>query len=170
MKLLAFEAGISFSFTMLKELRHHAPSILENAMKNTYSVLTKMTSGLLRTVDYQFFVREEILNRHREFLIELAEDEKSTPNLKELAVKLILLVGNMRASGEDYLIAFNLIKKLHLNINIDAELSLTKYFKEKLSVNHTKEKPKFEKNIDYKEDFEILVGLGNDPTPGNYTR
>jgi hypothetical protein len=43
--------------------------------------------------------------------------------IKELAIKIILLFGCLRGSGEDYLVAFNLLHSFPVKINISNELS-----------------------------------------------
>lgn len=65
---------------------------------------------------------EEILNDQRDFLSSLVEDHSVSATIRELAIRLIVLIGNIRESGEDYLVAFNLIHSQNMNINLYHEM------------------------------------------------
>lgn len=60
-------------------------------------------------------------------MISLLADKNSTDAVKEICIKLILLIGNIRGSGEDFLVAYNLINKHGYDFNVDAELSQCKF-------------------------------------------
>lgn len=86
-----------------------------------------MSTGLFLTLDYEFFdTTEELLNNQRDFLVELATDQSSPKLIRELSVKIILLIGNIRESGEDLLVVYNLIKEQNINVNLYNELNLIK--------------------------------------------
>jgi hypothetical protein len=142
--------------------------MLENSMKEIYTILARVNTGLLKSDNYQFFAHKEILNRHRDFLVSLVEDQNTPLQLKELAVKIILLVGNLRKSGEDYIIVYNLIRNHQLNVNVYSELALTKHLHEE--EKDTKENGlKFKMNEEARKEVEILIGLDADPYKNNYT-
>jgi hypothetical protein len=157
--------GLSLTFTLLDELKTAAPQVLENALRNIYTAMTKLKTGLLNPSDYKFYSREQILNRHREYLVNLLKDADVSQTAKDYAIKLIVIIGNLRSSGEDYLVAYNLIRDLKLTVNLDSEFSLNEYFL------HTSEDSKDQSGfkIDNKgsKEVDLLNGLGSDPSKYN---
>lgn len=91
---------------------------------------------------------EEVLNQQRDFLISLVEDDNTNTKIKDLALKLIILIGNIRASGEDYLIALNLINKYSLTTNLFNELEHNINFK--VSKEEENDQEKFKVIVDGK--------------------
>ena len=129
--LYGSELDLCITFTLLDELRTLAPAVLNKALKKIYSTLVKIKVQLIDSDDYKFYAREETLNNHREYLVTIIEDEKVEQDTKDIAVKLIVLIGNLRASGEDYLVAYNLISKYQMTVNLNAELSQCSCFEQK---------------------------------------
>lgn len=111
------------TFTLLDELRTLAPAVLNKALKKIFSTLMKIKTDLINSDNYRFYTREETLNNHREYLVSIIEDANVEQNTKDIALKLIVLIGNLRTSGEDYLVAYNLISKYDMTINLSSELS-----------------------------------------------
>ena len=167
MSTYSFEMGLSLTFTLLDELKQAAPQVLEKAMHNIYAAMIKLKTGLLSPDDYKFYAREQILNRHRDYLVNIIKDENASQVSKDLAIRLVIIIGNLRSSGEDYLVAYNLIKMMNLTINLDSELSLNKYFQSEESQEGSKETFK----IDNKgsREVELMTGIGTDPTKYNQT-
>ena len=66
---------------------------------------------------------ESTLNDQRKFLISLVNDDKIANEIKDVAIKIIVLFGKVRASGEDLLIAVNLINKHKSGLNLTNELN-----------------------------------------------
>jgi hypothetical protein len=164
----SFEMGLSMTFTLLDELVEVAPALLEKTLKNVYSSLTQIKTGMLESNDFKFYAREEIMNRHRDYLLKICRDEKTSRSIKELCVRLIVVIGNLRSSGEDYLIAYNLISENNLTINIDSELSVNKYFKESLTSSENEYTPVFKINEKGNTEVEILSGVGVDVVKSNF--
>ena len=161
--------GVTLTFSLLDDLANLSPSILENALKNIYSVLIQLKSGLLKTDDYKFYEREQIFNRHRDYLVELVKSDKISDAIKQYAVKILIVIGNLRESGEDYLIAFNLIRQNNLKVNIDAELSQNIYFQELGSSNTEEIARKFKLLENESTEVEFMTGIGNDPNVNSHT-
>lgn len=167
MTVYSFEMGLSLTFTLLDELSEASPSVLEKAMKNIYTAIVKLKTGLFKTDDYKFYAREEILNRLREYLLKLFKSDRSTQGVKELAVKLLIIIGNLRASGEDFLIAYNLIRENNMKINLDSELSLNKFLLENPS--GTQAESRFKLSEKNSREIEILTGMDTDPDRTSHT-
>lgn len=66
---------------------------------------------------------ESTLNDQRSFLICLIEDTQICKEIKGLAIRIIVLFGKVRASGEDLLIAVNLINQHKLGLDLSNELN-----------------------------------------------
>ena len=87
--------------------------------------MLKIKTGLFKEFLYQYLNNtEEILNSLRDFLIECAADDSKNKSIRDLSVKIIILIGNLRESGEDLLTAYNLIKDYQMSINVRNELGL----------------------------------------------
>lgn len=160
--------GISLTFTLLEELRAVAPAVLEKALQNIYQAITQLKTGMLREDDYKFYAREEVLNRHREYLLKLARDENVTQTAKAYAIRLLIVVGNLRSSGEDYLVAYNVIQEQGLKINLDAEFALNNSLQEDLTAQDA-EQPTFVLNQRSSSEITFMTGLETDVNMHNHT-
>ena len=97
----ANELEISLTFTLLDELFNFSPTILENVLKNIYSIMVQLKSELIESNEYQFYEREQVLNRHRDYLIKLIKSkQKISGNVKDLALRILIIIGNIRESRE----------------------------------------------------------------------
>ena len=170
MSVYGFEMGLSLTFTRLDEINETAPKILEKALKKIYSTIVQLRTSLFETTDYKFYAREEILNRHRDYLVKIFNSERTSQSIKELIIRLIIIIGNLRSSGEDYLIAYNMIAEASLKLNLDAELSLNKHFQESLTISEAKDVPAYKINENNHREIEILTGLEIDINYENYSR
>ena len=150
MNLYGSELNISIIFKLLDNLKQAAPEVLEEALVKIYHTTTALsmhtrasqpgTNGHLGGASFQkgtqsiasghfqFYAREEILDEHRNYLVELVNDDTTQQNVKEVALRLIIVIGNLRSSGEDYLVAYNLISRHQLKVNLNAELSMNPGF------------------------------------------
>jgi hypothetical protein len=164
------EMSLSMTFDLLDELSEIAPNILEKCLKKIYDTMTQLKSGMLDSDDYAFYAREEIMDRHRDYLVKLATSDKYTKKVKEMAIRLIIVSGNFRSSGEDYLVAYNLISDQNLTLNIDSELSLNKYFQEGLVSSDSSEASSFKVNMKGSQEVEIVMGLNNDVNKNTFSR
>lgn len=105
-----------------------------------------MKPGVMRVLNFDFFnTHEAFINDQRDFLVSLIEDPDVSVATKEISAKLILLLGNTRASGEDLLVVFNLIKTHNLSINVYNELS----------VNHILEDAAAGPDLSSDDDFKV---------------
>lgn len=140
-----------------------------------------MKPGVMRVLNFDFFnTHENFINDQRDFLVSLVEDPDIPLATKEISIKLILLLGNTRASGEDFLVAFNLIKAQDLSINVYNELSVSNILDEAAVESASKSDDAFKVKkeginfIDnfigssYKEVF-LLTGSGTEPSRSNYS-
>ena len=111
-----------------------------------HSTLLSMRPGVMRILNFDFFnTHESFINDQRDFLVSLIEDPDVSHTIKDISAKLILLLGSTRASGEDFLIAFNLIKSQNLSVNVYNELSINNIMDEAVS----------ESNLKSDEDFKV---------------
>lgn len=164
-----FEMGLSMTFSILDELSTVAPAVLEKALRNIYSSLTQLKTGLFNSNDYKFFAREEILTRHRDYLVKLFNDKFTSVGIKEMCIRLIVLIGNLRESGEDYLVVYNLIKENAMRLNIDPEISLNNYFQDSSRDSQNSEKIEFKINEKNSREIEFFTGSEIDPNQNNST-
>jgi hypothetical protein len=169
LSVYTFEMGLSMTFSILDELSSVAPAVLEKAMRNVYASLTQLKTGLFGTDDYKFFAREEILTRHRDYLIKLFNDKFTSVGVKEMCIRLIILIGNLRESGEDYLVAYNLIKENALRLNIDPEISLNSYFQESSGASQSSNSIEFKINEKNSREIEFFTGSDIDPNQNTST-
>lgn len=127
-----FESGLRFSLSMMKELGKTNPSFLISSLKSLYQSFITTSCEQKRSIEnFDFYAQEELFNEVRTFLVKQIESKNSTALIQELCLKLILLIGNSRGSGEDYLIVYNLINTHEFEFNLDAELSQCKYVESK---------------------------------------
>lgn len=125
LEAVSFIFGVIFSFETMKELKKSKPEILQKSLLHMHSTLLNMKPGVMRVLNFDFFnTNEAFINDQRDFLVSLIEDPDVSVTTKEISAKLILLLGNTRASGEDLLVVFNLIKTHNLSINVYNELSV----------------------------------------------
>ena len=109
-------------FNLLDELRKSTPDVLQNALHGIYSVFKKMEPDHIMPYKFEFYSREQLLDKYRTYLVNIIKDDVSS-EWKHLAIRLIIIIGTLRQSGEDYLTAFNLIRDFNLTVNLDSELS-----------------------------------------------
>ena len=87
--------------------------------------MLQIQTGRLKQSYYEYLSNtEEILNSLRDFLVECVTDESCKKSIRDLSVKIVLLIGNLRESGEDLLVAFNLIKDYQIAVNVRNELGI----------------------------------------------
>jgi hypothetical protein len=124
---------------MMRELKSLSPTIIERTLNGIYYSLIQSSSGDLFSKDkMSSFSIDSLLTQCRAFLVNLVEDESSNKEMKELAVKIIVLIGNVRCSAEDLLFASNLIEKNGLSVNYDQEINRISMKAEKTVVTSTK--------------------------------
>jgi hypothetical protein len=121
-----------FSLSMMKELGKTNPSFLVSSLRSLYQSFITTPCEMKRNVSkFDFYAEEELFNEFRTFMVKLIENKNSTPLIQELCLKLILLIGNSRGSGEDYLIVYNLINQHGFDFNLDDVLSQCKFVETK---------------------------------------
>ena len=123
-----YETGLRMTFSIMKDLGNTNPKLLYTSLKSLYqSFVTIECENRRNVTSFDYYCEEELFNEIRTYLVSLLSDRNSTDEVKEICIKLILLIGNIRGSGEDFLVAYNLINKNGYDFNIDAELSQCKF-------------------------------------------
>ena len=123
-----YETGLRMTFSIMKDLGNTNPKLLYTSLKSLYqSFVTIECENRRNVTSFDYYCEEELFNEIRTYLVSLLSDRNSTDEVKEICIKLILLIGNIRGSGEDFLVAYNLINKHGYDFNIDAELSQCKF-------------------------------------------
>ena len=116
------------TFTIMKSIDKSNQKILYGLLKGLYQSFVSTEWNERRNVSsLNFYCEEELFNDIRTYLISLISDINSTNEIKEICIKLILLIGNIRGSGEDFLVTYNLINKHGYDFNIETELSQCKF-------------------------------------------
>lgn len=96
------------------------------------------------------------INEARDFLNNIIEDKSQELGTKELALKLILVIGVMRGNVEDFAIALNLIEKYQFEFDISEEIGRINFDIEETALN-----PKFFEEIEKVKSDGILFYLQN---------
>jgi hypothetical protein len=162
----AFDSGLRLSLSLLKELSNLSQAILETSLTSIYQTMVRTPCEQLRDVSsFDFYSREELYNECRKYLIELLKDSKASNTVKELSAKIILLIGNIRGSGEDFLIVYNLIRELGLDFNIDTELSQNKFVEIKQEGSKEGEE---QLKVSYEGNKSAYILKGGDDDPDYY--
>ncbi|CAI2359604.1 unnamed protein product [Moneuplotes crassus] len=102
----------------------------EKALQRLYNSIYHKEPRKFDPSSPEFYVREDKLNQYMNYFTLLLDSETTSEQVKELAIRLIILVANIKSSGEDYLIAYNYISSRKWKINLHAELSLNPYIKQ----------------------------------------
>ncbi len=87
-------------------------------------------------VNKTFFVADQSMNEAREFLNQIVDDLKQTDKkVKELALRMILVIGIIRSNVEDFVLAINLIEKYKFEIDISEEINRVSFDVEESALN-----------------------------------
>lgn len=104
------QGGLKFSIHLLKEISQVAPHILKSSLEYLYESFRNASPAALYGVNKTFFVSDQSINEARLFLTSILEDPKQTNiKVKEIALKIILVIGIMRANVEDLTLAINIM-------------------------------------------------------------
>jgi hypothetical protein len=107
---ISLQGGLKFSIHLLKEIAQVAPHILKSSLEYLYESFRNATPAALYGVNKTFFVSDQSINEARTFLTSILEDQKQTDmKVKEIALKLLLVIGIMRANVEDLTLAINIM-------------------------------------------------------------
>ena len=137
--------------TLLFFLSDVSSDAQEKALQRFYTSVYHKEPRNFNPSSAEFYAREDKLNQYMNFFTHLLDSEGTSETVKELAIRLILLVANIRKSGEDYLVAYNYISSRNWKINLHAELSLNPYLKG-IDIEEPESKPIV---IEPEGDFEI---------------
>ena len=130
----------------------------------------QLKSGLIESNQYQFYEREQVFDKHRDYLIKLIKSkQKISGNVKDLSLRILIIIGNIRESGENYLIAYNLIRENYMKISLDVELHLNRYFQETASSHSDESATKLRLEEKDSKEVEFMTGFGSDPSIYNQT-
>jgi len=110
---VAFKTSLSFLMVMLKNVSELSnEKVVESTLAQFLTIL-KQTKGLklMHTRHFeQNFELDSCLNDGRKYLVQLAKSEMK--KVRELACKVILMLGLARENVEDFLVLISLIKEL----------------------------------------------------------
>jgi len=127
-----FDLSTRGTLTIMRDLGKTNPKLLEGILKSLYESFITTKDEVRRCVaNLDFYAEEELLNELRNFLIGHIHNKNSSNLVHELCLKLIILIGNQRGSGEDYLITYNLISNHGFDFNLDPELSQCRFVESK---------------------------------------
>jgi hypothetical protein len=120
----------------LKEISKAAPHILKSSLEYLYESFRSASPASLYGVNKTFFVSDQTVNEARVFLSDILDDpNQSDTRVKELALKLILVIGIMRANIEDFVLAINLIEKHRFDFDISDEINRISFDVEESALN-----------------------------------
>jgi len=123
---VGLESGFKFSLSLLKEVRSLNQDMLINSLEYLYQTLRWADPRSLYSTDKVSLMIDQNINDARNFMVDICEDKKTPPRGVELAYKIILLMGNIRANVEDFLIVATLLDKHNPNVDLREELLLIK--------------------------------------------
>lgn len=109
-------------------------------------------------------------------MVSLVEDTEIPQESKELALRIIVLFGKIRSSGEDFLVVLNLVNKYQIGINLANELNF-RVSKAEGVVTDSQEKHSFAIGSESKREFiislgfqtkvNLLTGMNDSPSPND---
>lgn len=110
--------------------------ILKSSLQYLYESFRNASPAALYGINKTFFVSDQSVNEARSFLTQILEDEKQADlEVKQIALKLILVIGIMRANVEDLTLAINLIEKQKFKFDISEEISRISFDVEETALN-----------------------------------
>ena len=110
--------------------------ILKSSLQYLYESFCNASPAALYGINKTFFVSDQSVNEARSFLTQILEDEKQADlEVKQIALKLILVIGIMRANVEDLTLAINLIEKQKFKFDISEEISRISFDVEETALN-----------------------------------
>jgi hypothetical protein len=154
---ISLQGGLKFSIHILKEMQHVAPSLLHSSLEYLYESFKNASPLSLYGIDKNFFVSDMSINEARAFLAEIVADPlQKDQKTKELALKLIMVLGIMRANVEDMVLAINLMETHNFVVDISEEIDRISFDVEETALN-----PKLFKEIEKIKSDGILFYLQN---------
>ena len=133
---ISLQGGLKFSIHLLKEIQTIAPHILKSSLKYLYESFRNASPLSLYGIDKTFFVADQSVNEAREFLTNIIENPANKDiETKELALKMILVIGIMRANAEDFVLGINLIEKHQFKFDISEEIGRINFDIEESALN-----------------------------------
>lgn len=138
-----FSISPMLSLNLLKKLREHSPESLHEFLQEIYQAFTTMERVKLDPTQEEFYTREKILDEYRQFMVEIVKDANLSDQTCKLVLKLIIAIGNIRNSGEDYLTVYNLIQEHGLSADLTQEIPLNRLLSENQTISDSKEEKKF---------------------------
>jgi hypothetical protein len=113
-----------------------APAILKSSLEYLYENFRNSSPAALYGVNKTFFVSDQSINEARGFLNQILIDPKQTDiKVKELALKLILVIGIMRANVEDLVLAVNIMEEHKFEFDISEEINRINFDVEESALN-----------------------------------
>jgi len=110
--MFGLQTGLSFSLSLMKEMKNVSPVLLTNTLNHLYSTLCEMKTGSLYMTDKTAFQNDAVMGEAREFLMSLIEgNNMGQATLLDLCYKIILRMGLIRQSPEDFLLVNEMLSK-----------------------------------------------------------
>ena len=75
------------------------------------------------------------MNEARSFLQEIFEDGNQAKETREIALKMIVVIGVLRANSEDYFLAINLMEKHKFDCDLSEEIGRVTFDVEESALN-----------------------------------
>jgi hypothetical protein len=88
------------------------------------------------------------LDDQRTFLISLVTDDKISQEIKEVALRIIVLFGKLKGSAEDFLTVINLINTYKIGINLYNELNFEVNKNKELQKDESQDNSSFRIDLD----------------------
>jgi hypothetical protein len=120
---------------LLKEISTVAPHILKSSLEYLYESFRSASPTSLYGINKTFFVADQTINEARTFLTQILENSNTDKKVQELALRLILVIGIMRANAEDFVLAINLIEKHKLDFDVSEEINRVSFDVEESALN-----------------------------------
>ena len=132
---IGLSGGFKFSIHLLREIRVMSPKILHSSLEYMYQNIRSASPMSLYGIDKTFFVADQSMNEARGFLQEIFEDSNQQKETRELALRLIVVVGVLRANSEDYILAINLMEKHKFECDLSEEIGRVTFDVEESALN-----------------------------------
>lgn len=105
-------------------------------------------------INKTFFIADQTINEAREFLTQIIENPLVTDlETKEMALKMVLVIGILRSNAEDFVLGINLIEKHKFEFDISEEIGRVNFDIEESALNprlfQEIEKVKLDANLFY---------------------
>lgn len=103
------QGGLKFSLTLLKQLNRLQPEILQESLEQLLEILKDIPPRGLYSLDKISFLMDKQFDDTREFLVEIVQSETYSHQLKTVCLRVMLMLGVVRANSQDLLCVATLL-------------------------------------------------------------